>query len=164
MREFDENGLRIAEFQAKIFEKSVELLDCSTKIFLRRFFRSDLLKKMDKNDSVFLTLDPIDGLFEIERQFGKTDYGKVKESKEKMFWIGYFYRYISYTRQTKTHLLIKWFPFEQLSILYSAYHTQDLEWCVRSLLIVNHLSENIFDPNWRLKQAMQKQQKQTNQN
>ncbi len=53
MREFDTNGLRLAEYQGRLFELSRDL-DCSTAIFLRRFRNSDLLMKLDKNESYLL--------------------------------------------------------------------------------------------------------------
>ena len=45
MRKFDHDGLLLAEYQGKLFEKSNEL-KCSTGIFMRRFLHSDLLKKL----------------------------------------------------------------------------------------------------------------------
>ena len=50
MRAFDHNGLLLAEFQGKLFEKSEEL-NCSSPIFIRRFLHSDLLKKLDDGNS-----------------------------------------------------------------------------------------------------------------
>ena len=50
MKEFDHEGLILAEFQGKLFEKSYEL-NCSSPIFFRRFLHSELLKKIDKNRS-----------------------------------------------------------------------------------------------------------------
>ena len=49
MRKFDHNGLLLAEYQGKLFEKSTEL-NCSTGIFMRRFLHSHLLKKLDTNN------------------------------------------------------------------------------------------------------------------
>ena len=43
MRQFDHNGLMLAEYQGKLFERSNEL-DCSTAVFIRRFLHSDLFK------------------------------------------------------------------------------------------------------------------------
>lgn len=45
MRQFDHNGLMLAEYQGKLFERSNEL-DCSTAVFIRRFLHSDLLSKL----------------------------------------------------------------------------------------------------------------------
>ena len=47
MRQFDHNGLLLAEYQGKLFEKSNEM-NCSTGVYIRRFLHSDLLKKLDE--------------------------------------------------------------------------------------------------------------------
>ena len=63
MREFDHDGLILAEYQGKIFEKSYEL-SCSTGIFIRRFLHSELLKKLDGNNTSLLSLDADEGIRE----------------------------------------------------------------------------------------------------
>lgn len=150
MREFDNNGLRLAEYQGKIFEYSYDHFNGSTSVFLRRFFYSDLLKKLDQNDSSLLSLDPIEGLDNINQQFGNIEFGKEKKNKESLFWVGYFYRYLSYTRNVNTKLLFKLFNYEKLFELYYVYHTQDLEWCVENVLEIFGYTEDIFNPNYRL--------------
>lgn len=157
MKKFDLNGLRLAEYQGKLFEDSINRFECSSSVFIRRFLHSDLLKKLDKNESSLLSLDVKEGLDNIEDQFGVSTYGSVKASKEVMFWIGYMYRYISYTRETRTQFLFKIFNYKQMMKLYYVYHTQDPEWCIKSLLELNKLDENIFDNNYRLKIAIKKQ-------
>lgn len=150
MKKFDHNGLLLAEYQAKIFEKSVDL-NCSTSIFIRRFIHSDILKKMDDNNPQNLSLDVCDAINSINEQFGESNYGKEKYSKSAMFWIGYIYRYISYTREQPTKFIMKLFSYKQLNSLYYTYHTQDMEWCVSNLLELNNITEDIFDNNYRLK-------------
>ena len=150
MKSFDHDGLLLAEYQGKIFEKSTEL-GCSTAVFLRRFLHSDLLKKMDTNDVTSLSLDVNEGMESIQNQFGESDYGKNKYSKSAMFWIGYIYRYISYTRGVTTKFVMRLFPYKQLNDVYYSFHTQDPEWCVHSLLEMNDQSEDVFDNNLRLK-------------
>lgn len=51
MREFDDDGLLLAEYQGKLFEQS-EALNCSSPIFIRRFLHSDLLNRLDNNKSI----------------------------------------------------------------------------------------------------------------
>ncbi len=150
MKGFDHNGLLVAEYQGKLFEKSTEL-ECSTAVFIRRFLHSDLVKKMDMNDPATLTLDVNEGIQSIQNQFGKSDYGKIKYSKSAMFWMGYMYRYISYTREVTTKFVMNLFPYKDLNDVYYSFHTQDPEWCVRSLLEMNGQSEDVFDNNLRLK-------------
>ena len=156
MREFDHTGLLLAEYQGKLFEKSTDLL-CSSAVFIRRFLHSDLLKKMDLNDTASLTLDVNEGIESIQKQFGESDYGKIKYSKSTMFWIGYIYRYLSYTREVSTRFVMKLFPYKQLNDVYYSFHTQDPEWCVQSLLEMNDLSEEVFDNNLRLKKVIEEQ-------
>lgn len=156
MKTFDHDGLLLAEYQGKIFEKSTEL-QCSTAVFLRRFLHSDLLKKMDLNDVTSLSLDANEGMESIQNQFGESDYGKNKYSKSAMFWIGYMYRYLSYTRGVTTKFVMRLFPYKQLNDVYYSFHTQDPEWCVQSLLEMNDQSEDVFDNNLRLKAVISAQ-------
>lgn len=153
MREFDHNGLLLAEYQGKLFERSYDLA-FSTGIFMRRFFHSELLKQLDKNNPVVLSLDINEGIDSIIEQFGDSNYGEVKYSKSSLFWIGYMYRYISYTRDVSTKFLMKTFSYSQINTLYYTYHTQDPEWCVKGLLELTNLSEDIFDKNLRLKEII----------
>ena len=153
MKAFNHKGLLLAEHQGKLFEKSAEL-DCSTAVFLRRFFHSDYLKKLDQNEGLSLSLDVNEAIASIESQFGASTYGKTKFAKSALFWIGYMYRYISYTRQVSTKFVMRLFPYQQLNDVYYSFHTQDPEWCVRSLLEMNGKSEDIFDPNKRIETVM----------
>ena len=153
MREFDHNGLLLAEYQGKLFEKSSDL-NCSTAIFLRRFLHSKLLDSLDTNNPSLLSLDVNEGIEAITEQFGDTDYGKIKYSKSSLFWIGYLYRYISYTREVSTRFVMELFEHKQLNDVYYSFHTQDPEWCIRSLLDINNLDDGIFDNNLRLKKII----------
>lgn len=153
MRTFDHNGLLLAEYQGKLFEKSAEL-QCSSPIFIRRFFHSNLLETLDKNSSV--SLDVNDGMQEILQQFGDTTYGKNKYSKSSLFWIGYMYRYIAYTTGESTKFIMKLFNYKQMNDVYYSYHTQDPEWCIDSLLNINNLTRDIFDKNSRIKKIIRR--------
>ena len=148
MREFDHTGLLTAEYQGKLFEKSEEL-KCSSPIFMRRFLHSDLLKRLDNGLS--MSFDVNEGIQSILEQFGDTSYGKEKYSRASLFWMGYMYRYIAYTREQSTGFIMKMFDHKQMNSVYYSYHTQDPEWCIESLLNLHNLPTNIFDNNSRLK-------------
>lgn len=158
MRKFDHNGLLLAEYQGKLFEKSSEL-NCSTGIFMRRFLHSNLLNELDANNSATLSLDENEGINSILEQFGDSNYGKLKYSKNSLFWIGYMYRYISYTREQSTKFIMKIFNYKQMNDVYYSFHTQDPEWFIKDLLEINGLSEKIFDNNYRLKQIIKEKDK-----
>ena len=151
MREFDHNGLLLAEYQGKLFEKSEEMR-CSSPIFIRRFLHSDLLERLDNDTSV--SFDVNEGMQSILEQFGETSYGREKYSKASLFWIGYMYRYIAYTREQSTSFVMKMFNHKQMNAVYYSYHTQDPEWCIESLLNINHVPSNVFDNNSRLKRII----------
>lgn len=153
MREFDHNGFLLAEYQAKLFEKSADL-NCSSPVFLRRFLHSDLVNILDENDSTILPLDVNEGIESIMKQFGDTSYGKIKYSKDSLFWMGYMYRYIAYTREQSMGFVMNLFKHQQMNEVYYSFHTQGLEWCISNLLELNNLPEEYFDKNYRLKQVM----------
>lgn len=156
MRKFNHEGLLLAEYQGKLFEKSSEL-NCSTAIFMRRFLHSNLLKKLDGNNQTLITFDVNEGINSILEQFGDSNYGKVKYSKSALFWMGYMYRYISYTREQSTKFIMSLFNYKQMNDVYYSFHTQDPEWCIQNLLEINNLSENIFDNNYRLKEIIKRE-------
>jgi len=158
MRNFDHNGLLLAEYQGKLFEKSSDL-NCSTGIFIRRFLHSELLNKLDSNNPALLSLDVNEGITSIIEQFGDTDYGKIKYSKSALFWIGYMYRYISYTREISTKFILDIFTYKQMNDVYFSFHTQAPEWCINSLLNINGIDDSIFDNNLRLKKIIKKKGK-----
>ena len=153
MREFDHTGLLLAEYQGRLFEQSNNL-DCSSAIYLRRFLHSDLLIQLDKNNLSSLSLDVNEGVSMIIEQFGTTNYGQNKMSKSALFWMGYMYRYIAYTREQSTKFVMKLFNYNQMNDVFYAFHTQDPEWCVRNLLELNNLTEDVFDNNYRLKKVI----------
>ena len=153
MREFDYNGLLLCEYQAKLFEKSLDL-GCSTPIFMRRFMKSTLVKELDKNESALISLDVNEGIQNIIEEYGESNYGKIKFSKNSMYWIGYMYRYISYTRNERTEFLMKTFDYDLLNKVYYSFHTQDPEWVIQSLLEIKELDPNYLDKNYRLKLKM----------
>lgn len=151
-RKFDKNGLLLAEYQGKLFEESVDSLKCSSPIFIRKFSISDLADDLDKNESSLVSLDLHDGINSIKKQFNfKNVSSNIKYNKEAMFWIGYLYRYVSYTRSVPTSFVIDLFDYKELYRNYYVYHTQDMEWIIKSLLEKRSLTNNYFNPNYRYK-------------
>lgn len=69
---------KICGDQAELFEKSISETECSSRIFIRRFMKSDLAKRMDKNGMLFESLDLLDALEEINEEYGESSYGKEK--------------------------------------------------------------------------------------
>ena len=156
MREFDINGMHLADYQGGLFAKSVTELNYSTPIFIRRFLHSSLLKRLDKQKAFLIDPEPLIGLEEINLEFGETSFGHTKFDEKAMYWVGWFTRYLSYTREISTNIVFKYFPYEKLISLYPTFHTQGEEWCFESLMDLYHLPYDYFDKNNRLKEAIRK--------
>ena len=125
MRKIDSLGLKLCNFQAQLFEESLNKYECSSRIFVRRFMNSDLAKRMDNDGFLFESLTITDALDEIEQQYGTSTYGKEKYTVEEMHWIGYIYRYWSFSYGLTSRQIYKIAKPEQMRKLYFPYHSLD---------------------------------------
>lgn len=124
-REMDQLGLLLCDVQGKIFEQSVTSEECSSNIFIRRFMNSKFVSRMDNltfiNES--MTIEEI--FEEIDMEYGKTSYGKIKFSINEMYWIGYIYRYLCYVYQIDSKNAYKIIKGTEFRYLFFAYHSLD---------------------------------------
>ena len=134
MKNMDSYGLKICSFQAELFEKSVLNLNCSSKIFIRRFMYSDLASRLDSNGYYFETTGIENAFDELEHQYGITEYGQQKYSAEEMHWIGYIYRYWAYTYEKSSKQIFKYIKSEKLRNLYFPYHSLDPAQAIERIL------------------------------
>lgn len=155
MKKFDEVGLRLAEYQGQIFEASVKKCACSSLVFIRRFFKSVVSERIDNSNNNVL-LDVNYAIEEIEKEFGESKYGKEKYSEKALFWVGYIYRYICYTREVNSKTVYKLIKPKQLLEMYYVYHTQSEEYVVSSILELKGLNENDLDFYERQKAILKK--------
>ena len=125
MKKINSYDLKICAFQATIFEQPLMQTECSSKIFIRRYMNSDFATRMDLNGALFESYTNADAFNEIDNQYGKTSYGRIKYSKEEMYWIGYIYRYWAITYGKSSKWLFKKIKPEELRELYFAYHSLD---------------------------------------
>lgn len=90
MREFDEFGRLLAEYQANIFLNSAEEFSCSSPVFIRRFMKSDFAYFLDK-EKMYQVDELLGTAFDaLKEQYGDKGYGHVKWPEPVMEWIGYF--------------------------------------------------------------------------
>ena len=125
MREIDSLGLKACSYQATLFEDSIKYMDCSSKIFIRRFMNSELATRMDNDGFLFDSIDVFDALKELEAQYGVSSYGVDKFTKEELHWIGYIYRYWAYISGKTSKQIYKIAKPEYLKKLYFPYHSLD---------------------------------------
>jgi len=78
MKKIDEYGKKLCGFQAELFKESIIQQACSSKIFIRRFMNSELAERIDSKGFLFESSGIIDVLEELDKEYGSTDYGKIK--------------------------------------------------------------------------------------
>lgn len=125
MKKFDETALALCEYQAKLFSLSTEKTTSSSAIFIRRFMYSNIALRIDTNAFLWESTTE-DAIFaEITAEFGETSYGKMKFTKNELYWIGYMYRYWAYTHEKSSKQVYKIIKPLELKKLYQPYHTLD---------------------------------------
>ena len=97
MRKISKDGVILCTLQAETFEKSVEKMDTSSEIFIRRFMKSEVAKRFDNESILESNIQANDILELINEEYGISNYGSVKYTRNEMFWIGYIYRYFAFT-------------------------------------------------------------------
>ncbi len=146
-REFDAEGLRLASFQAKVFEDSAARVSQSSPIFIRRIMKSAYLRKVDFARPSQLKFDVDEAFAEIEAQYGQSDYGRIKFSPKELHWIGWMYRYICYTRGLTSSYVFSLIKPSYLRRVYYVYHTQSEEWALARIMESLGLEPWQFDVN-----------------
>jgi len=144
MRDFDEYGLKLCRYQGELFLMSKEKVECSSPIFMRRFMYSDVAERMDGEGFLYESIQLIDVIREIDDEFGKSSYGTIKYEREELYWIGYIYRYWSYTYQISSKNLYKMIKPEELRRLYYPYHSLDPAQAIERVIEANGLGEDDY--------------------
>ena len=125
MIKLDRDGLWLCKIQGELFEKSITNVSTSSSIFIRRFMNSEIAKVFDSKDFLDDTIS-INGIYkELDAQFGESKYGSTKFNSEVLFWIGYIYRYFSYTYGLSSKQVYKIIKPNELNEMYYVYHTFD---------------------------------------
>ncbi len=144
MRDFDEYGLKLCRYQGELFSMSKEKVECSSPIFLRRFMYSDVAQRMDGEGFLYESIRQTDVIDEIDAEFGKSSYGKIKYENEELYWMGYIYRYWCYTHQISSKKLYKMMKPEELRKLYYPYHSLDPAQAIERMIEANGLKEEDY--------------------
>lgn len=141
MRKIDEIGLKLCKIQGDVFSASVKETECSSLIFMRRFMNSQVAQRMDFGGFLFEACDTDQIFDEINTEFGKSSYGKEKYSESELYWIGYIYRYWSYTYQKTSKQIYKFIKPKELRGLYYPYHSLDPTQAVERILEAKGVNE-----------------------
>lgn len=144
MRKIDEIGLKLCKMQAEVFAASIKDTTCSSPIFMRRFMNSQVAQRMDLGGFLFEACDKNQIFEEIDTEFGESSYGKERYYEEELYWIGYVYRYWSYTYQKTSKQIYKFIKPKELRSLYYPYHSLDPAQAIERILEAKGVNESDF--------------------
>lgn len=142
MRKMDKDGLLLCELQAEVFELSASQVTTSSEIFIRRFMNSQIAKSLDNEEILMTNVSPKDILDSVQEQYGESRYGSVKYSANELYWIGYLYRYFSYTYRKTSVQVYKIVKPKELRGLFLPYHTLDVSQAIERILEAKNM---LFD-------------------
>ena len=134
MKKLDFNERKLCQIQGKIFEESIDKVECSSLIFIRRFMLSNLSKKFDDYSFLVMAIDINDCFYEIDNEYGSSSYGQTKYSKNEMFWIGYIYRALSIIYKLSSREVFKLFNAKKIVEYYNIFHTFDIEQATEKMM------------------------------
>ena len=139
MKKIDKDGLLLCELQAKTFEMSIDATEVSSEIFIRIFMNSQISKSIDSCEILQTNMQAKDILERIEEQYGKSNYGSKRYTKNELYWIGYIYRYFSYTYEKSSVQIYKIVKPKELRALFLPYHTLDPSQAIERILEAKNL-------------------------
>lgn len=134
MKKIDRDGLLLCELQATAFENSIDKMDSSSEIFIRRFMKSNIAKRMEDESILESNLQANDILQLVDEEYGVSHYGTVKYTHNEMYWIGYLYRYFAFTYELSSAQVYKIVKPKELRGLFLLYHTMDPAQAVERIL------------------------------
>ena len=134
MRKISKDGLLLCKLQAEAFEGSTDKLDTSSEIFIRRFMKSEIAKRLDNESILESNIQANDILAFINEEYGVSNYGSVKYTRNEIYWIGYIYRYFAYTYEMTSSQVYKIVKPKELRGLFLPYHTMDPAQAIERIL------------------------------
>ena len=121
---------RLCELQAKVFELSARCSQDGSAVFVRRFMRSDLARRLDAMGSTLEASDAEQMVRDVDSEYGGKPYGSDRYPPNELHWMGYVYRYWCCMTGQSSKAVYKIVPARELKALYPAYHTLDPELAV----------------------------------
>ncbi|MDO4189388.1 MAG: antitoxin [Lachnospiraceae bacterium] len=134
MKKISNDGLLLCKLQAEAFENSIDKMDTSSEIFIRRFMKSEIAKRLDNESVLESNIQANDILELINEEYGVSNYGSVKYTRNEMYWIGYIYRYFASTYEMSSTQVYRIVKPKELRGLFLPYHTMDPAQAIERIL------------------------------
>ena len=148
MKKIDNIGWLLCDLKATAFECSVDKMESSSEIFIRRFMKSEIAKRFDNESILETNIQANDILQLVDEEYGVSDYGSVKYTHNEMYWIGYIYRYFAVTYELTSPQVYKIVKPKELRGLFLPYHTMDPAQAIERIL---EAKEMLIDEDMELK-------------
>ncbi len=147
MKKINKDGLLLCELQATAFENSADKIDSSSEIFIRRFMKSKIAKRLDDESVLESNIQVNDILQLVDEEYGVSNYGSIKYTRNELYWIGYVYRYFAITYELTSAQVYKIVKPKELRSLFLPYHTMDPSQAIERILEAKGL---LLDENMEL--------------
>ncbi len=147
MKKINKDGLLLCELQATAFENSADKIDSSSEIFIRRFMKSKIAKRLDDESVLESNIQANDILQLVDEEYGASNYGSIKYTRNELYWIGYVYRYFAITYELTSAQVYKIVKPKELRSLFLPYHTMDPSQAIERILEAKGL---LLDENMEL--------------
>ena len=134
MKKLDRDGLILAKLLGETFELSESLLSCSSEIFIRRFFHSNIKDVFDNQSILDDCYTPKEIIRQLNKEYPNLQYGSVKYSKNELYWMGYMYASFAYIYELTYPQIYKLITPKDLVSTYIAYHTLSIEQALERIL------------------------------
>lgn len=132
-KELDNLEIILCQYQSEMFERSIDLVDCSSIQFINKFMRSNLAERMD--DIGFLwEANSVDNYLKELLSTIKYRKGGKKYPSNTLAWVGYLYRFFSYAYKYTSCQVLSLIKPETLLSCYEAYHSLDVLEAIKRLL------------------------------
>ena len=95
---------------------------------------SKICKNIDDGGILQTNMNDYDVVERVQEQYGESQYGSVKYTANELYWIGYIYRYYSYTYELSSIQVYKIIKPKELRELFLAYHTLDPSQAIERIL------------------------------
>lgn len=141
-KEIDNIGLTLCDYQSDLFEKSVNYLSCSSIYFIKTFMNSKIAKRIDNPAFLLESVDVTALLNDLNNQH-KLNRGKELYPTYVMKWIGYIYRFFSYTYNYSSKKVYEIVKPKELYALYEPYHSLDPKEAIERIIESKNINTNI---------------------
>ena len=138
MKEFWTAQTRNRHFSSETLQDFVVASENFVSYLYPQFFSFRLCHHMDFEPVELQAFVLFDAFESIKKEYWPSAYEKEKYKSDALYWLGYFIRYISYTREIPSRLLYRLFDIKNIYFLYETYHMQSEDWCLspsRKLLL-----------------------------